>query len=115
MKQRFERHIFVCVHERDAGKSCCSASGGLAVLDQFRAELSRRGLKDRMRANRSGCLDACACGTTVVIYPEGAWYGRVTSDDVAEIVESHLLQGIPVQRLLLACGGEGCDRAGGCS
>lgn len=52
-----------------------------------------------MRANAAGCLDACAFGTSVVVYPEGVWYGGVKAEDVLEIVESHLLGGKPVERL----------------
>ena len=62
-------------------------------------EIKRRGLKSTVRANRAGCLDVCELGVTVVVYPEEVWYGRVTVDDVAEIVEQHLIGGRPVDRL----------------
>ena len=54
-----------------------------------------------MRANTAGCLDACAYGPTVVVYPEGVWYGGVRPEDVPEIVERHLMGGEPVVRLLI--------------
>ncbi len=54
-----------------------------------------------MRANAAGCLDACAYGPSIVVYPEGVWYGHVRPEDVPEIVESHLVNGIPVERLRL--------------
>jgi (2Fe-2S) ferredoxin len=37
----------------------------------------------------------------LVIYPEGVWYGFRTEADLEEILESHLIQGHPVTRLLL--------------
>ncbi len=37
----------------------------------------------------------------MVVYPDGVWYGGVTLDDVAEIVERHLAAGQPVDRLRL--------------
>jgi (2Fe-2S) ferredoxin len=46
-------------------------------------------------------MDACAFGITVVVYPEGVWYGRVKLEDVEEIVQSHLVEGRPVERLRL--------------
>jgi len=52
-----------------------------------------------MRANEAGCLDQCEHGVTVVVYPEGVWYGGVTPADVPEIVEQHLQGGVPVERL----------------
>ncbi len=54
-----------------------------------------------MRANASGCLDSCEFGVTVADYPDGVWYGGVTPDDVEEIIESHLINDIPVERLLI--------------
>lgn len=71
------------------------------MREAFKAELARRGLKGTIRANAAGCLDACALGPTVVVYPEGVWYGRVRPEDVPEIVQRHLLGGTPVERLRL--------------
>jgi (2Fe-2S) ferredoxin len=39
----------------------------------------------------------------VVVYPEAIWYGGVRSaEDVREIVESHIVNKVPVARLMLA-------------
>ena len=54
-----------------------------------------------MRANKCGCLDQCELGPTVVVYPEAVWYGHVTPDDVDEIIESHIVGGQPVERLVI--------------
>jgi (2Fe-2S) ferredoxin len=37
----------------------------------------------------------------MVVYPEGVWYSAVDTDDVEEIIQSHLLGGVPVSRLLI--------------
>jgi (2Fe-2S) ferredoxin len=37
-----------------------------------------------------------------VVYPDAVWYGHVTPADVDEIIESHIMGGKPVQRLVLA-------------
>jgi (2Fe-2S) ferredoxin len=101
---KFERHLFICTNQRPADnpRGCCDPAGLGELQLAFKKELAARGLKDRMRANRAGCLDQCAAGPTVVVYPEGVWYGKVTTADVAEIVESHLLNGQPVERLRLS-------------
>jgi (2Fe-2S) ferredoxin len=52
-----------------------------------------------VRANRAGCLDACEAGVTVVVYPEGVWYARVTPDDVDTIIDEHIMGGRPVEHL----------------
>jgi len=99
----FRRHVFVCINERapDNPKGCCKLKGGPQVRDAFKRELTRRKLKGLVRANNAGCLDQCEHGVTVVVYPEQVWYGHVTVDDVAEIVERHIQGGEFVQRLML--------------
>jgi (2Fe-2S) ferredoxin len=98
---RFRHHLFVCENQRDPSdpRGCCAARGGAAVRQALKAELKRRGLQGSARANAAGCLDACATGPTVVVYPEGVWYEGVRPEDVPEIVESHLVRGVPVERL----------------
>jgi (2Fe-2S) ferredoxin len=60
------------------------------------------GLGERVRINKSLCLDQCEHGPTVVVYPEAVWYGGVRPGDAAVIVEEHLVGGRPVERLRLA-------------
>jgi (2Fe-2S) ferredoxin len=98
-----DRHVFVCVNLREPGnpKGCCAEKGGEEVREEFKKQLAERGLKARIRANAAGCLDQCARGVSVVVYPEQVWYGAVRREDVAEIVEQHLVGGVPVERLRL--------------
>lgn len=99
----FKRHVFVCVNERPASspKGCCRDKGGQAVRDALKKKLALVGLHGIVRANNAGCLDQCSDGVAVVVYPEQVWYGRVTVDDVDEIVERHILRGEFVERLML--------------
>jgi (2Fe-2S) ferredoxin len=96
-----QKHVFICINQREPGnpKGDCASKGGEAVREEFKRQLHERGLKGRMRANAAGCLDQCARGVTVVVYPEQVWYGGVRREDVAEIVEQHLVGGVPVERL----------------
>ena len=100
---KFEKHIFVCGNQRPAGhpRGCCDPAAEANLQKLFKQKLAERGLKGKVRANHSGCLDQCEHGPTVVVYPEAVWYGFVTPGDVAEIVESHLVGGRPVERLML--------------
>jgi (2Fe-2S) ferredoxin len=101
---KYERHVFVCCNEREVGhpRGCCSDKGSKELLDALKAEVRKHGLQSRVRVNKAGCLDQCEHGATMVIYPEQAWYGAVTTGDAAEIVASHLVGNQPVTRLLMA-------------
>ena len=100
---KFTKHIFVCMNQREPGhpRVCCEPSGQGELQRLFKVKLAQRGIK-LVRANKSGCLDQCEHGVTIVVYPEAVWYGGVTVDDVDEIFQSHVLGGRPVERLRLA-------------
>lgn len=100
---RYKRHIFICENLRpeDHPRGSCARRHGTEVCEKFKEELRLRGLSAQFRANKSGCLDACEFGPTVVVYPDGVWYGKVTVDDVTEIIESHVIGGEPVRRLMI--------------
>jgi (2Fe-2S) ferredoxin len=102
----FERHVFICTNQREKGsaRGCCSPDGKGELQKLFKSEIANAGLRGKVRANSAGCLDQCEHGPTVVIYPEQVWYGFVRPEDVAEIVEQHLVFGQPVERLILAAG-----------
>src|SRR5580698_3031789 len=101
---KFEHHIFVCGNQRPAGhpRGCCDPQGDAHLQKVFKQKLAALGVKGKVRANQSGCLDQCEHGPTVVVYPEAVWYGHVTDADVEEIVQSHIVEGKPVERLRLA-------------
>ena len=56
-------------------------------------------MKGKVRANKSGCLDACEMGAAVVIYPQGIWYTRVAIEDVDEIFNTSVLGDGIVKRI----------------
>jgi len=93
----------VCTNRRPEGhpKGCCAEKGSEQVRAILKAELKKRGLNALVRANTSGCLDACEFGVSVVVYPEGIWYGGVTIADVPEIIDQHIINGKVVERLLI--------------
>jgi (2Fe-2S) ferredoxin len=101
---KFEKHVFVCTNSRDAAAAwpCCAANGQSEVHARMKDAARAAGLGQRVRINKSGCLDQCEHGPTVVVYPEAVWYGHVKPEDVEEIVREHLMGGRPVERLILA-------------
>ncbi|GAB4295237.1 MAG: NAD(P)H-dependent oxidoreductase subunit E [Ignavibacteriaceae bacterium] len=101
--KRFEKHIFVCENKRPDGhpKGCCADKGSIEIRSLFKKRLKELGLNPYMRANSADCLDACEFGVTVLVYPEQIWYGSVKIEDVEEIIQEHLINNRPVERLLI--------------
>jgi (2Fe-2S) ferredoxin len=99
----FTHHVFVCCNQRDCHhpRGCCDADGSGGLRDLFKAEIKRRGLNPLVRANAAGCLDQCELGPTVVIYPQGIWYGKVQPEDVPRIVEQTLIANQVIGELLI--------------
>jgi (2Fe-2S) ferredoxin len=100
----FDKHIFVCCNQREPGhpRGSCDPDADDALQKAFKKALAARGLQKTVRANRSGCLDQCEHGPTVVVYPDAVWYGGVTAADIDEIIDTHIVGGVPVARLRLA-------------
>ncbi len=98
----YEKHLFICTNQRPEGhpRGCCADKGSMEVRVAFARGLAARGLKGKVRANKSGCLDACEMGVSMVIYPQGVWYLGVTLEDVDEIIEQSIVGDGLVERLL---------------
>jgi (2Fe-2S) ferredoxin len=100
---KFQRHIFTCIHEREPldPKGSCKHRGSQDVAAALKLKLYEQGFKRIVRANKAGCLDQCARGAAIVVYPDNVWYGGVTVDDVDEIIEEHIKNDRVVERLVI--------------
>lgn len=98
---KFKKHVFICTNDKPAPKKCCGSEKGMEIVKAFQESLKEKGLNTEIRAQRAGCLDACAHGPSIVVYPEGVYYGKVTPEDVEEIVTEHLVGDKVVDRLAI--------------
>ncbi len=89
-------HILCC------GGTGCTSSGCDAIIKEMEAQLAAHDLEKEFKIIKTGCFGLCALGPIMIVYPEGAFYSRVTPEDVKEIVEEHLVKGRVVKRLLYA-------------
>lgn len=98
----YRHHVFFCLNERTNGQACCAQHRAQEAFDRCKARVKALGLAGpgQTRVNKAGCLDRCAGGPVLVVYPEGIWYTYVDEADIDEIVDSHLQRGQVVQRLL---------------
>jgi (2Fe-2S) ferredoxin len=104
MSAYFKHHVFFCLNQREGSdRPSCAACGSEKMQEYAKRRVKQLGLAGpgKVRINKSGCLDRCEEGPVVVVYPEGTWYTYIDEADIDEIVDSHLVQGKIVERLLL--------------
>ncbi len=99
---KFEKHIFICTNERDENslRKSCGSCGGLDLRKDLVRMINESGLKGRVRANKSGCLDVCEKGPAMVIYPNGFWYLDVKKKDIKTIFKKSIINSEPVSELI---------------
>ena len=99
----FSHHVFVCLNDRGASQECCHNAGAESLFEHLRVRVKSLGIsgEGRVRVNRAGCLDRCAHGPAMVVYPEGVWYQPFDTADIDRIIDEHLVGGRVVQDLLV--------------
>ena len=81
----------------------CVANGSLKVIEKFKelgVNVRPMTHQDKVTIVPTGCHGFCEQGVLVVIPDLDVTYVRVKLEDVEEIVESHIKEGKPVERLL---------------
>ena len=89
-----KRHIVLC------GGTGCLSNHSREISEKFKEVLAAKGVDDRVTVNLVGCFGFCSQGPFVKIYPEDTLYRLVKMEDVEEIVESDIIGGVVVERLL---------------
>ena len=93
-KGMYRSQVLVC------GGTGCTSSNAEKIISTLKEELEKQGLTDEVQVVRTGCFGLCALGPIMIVYPEGSFYSMVKVEDIPEIVEKHLKNGIIVTRLL---------------
>jgi (2Fe-2S) ferredoxin len=98
----YRYHVFFCTNRREE-RGCCADFHAQDMRDHAKQRVKKLGIagKGGVRINSAGCLDRCAEGPVIVVYPEAVWYTYVDKDDVDEIISEHLQHGRVVERLRL--------------
>lgn len=97
----FRHHVFFCTNQREDGAQCCACYGAQEIRDYAKARIKALKLNGPggVRINSAGCLDRCAQGPVLVVYPEAVWYSYIDQEDIDEIIDQHLVHGRSVARL----------------
>jgi (2Fe-2S) ferredoxin len=105
----YQHHVFFCTNQREpeadgSMRPCCASHDANGLRDYAKKRIKKLDLngEGQVRINTAGCLDRCELGPCMVVYPEAIWYTYVDQHDIDEIVESHLRDGVPVERLIIA-------------
>ena len=88
-----EKHILVC---HGTG---CTSSKSPKIIENFRRILEEKGITN-VRVIQTGCFGLCAKGPIVIIRPEDTFYAHVKPEDCEEIINTHIVEGNKVERLL---------------
>lgn len=98
---RPKKHVLVCVQNRPADhpRGSCGGKGCSAVFQEFSRLFLERALWSDYLLTNTGCLGPCGNGPSVLVYPDNVMYGAVAPEDVAAIIDEHLIGETPVERL----------------
>jgi (2Fe-2S) ferredoxin len=88
--QPYKRQIYVCINNRNGESPSCGYSGGEDIAEDLKKIAKDMKLKGKLRVARSGCMDVCAFGPNMMIWPEGLWYMKVTKEDIPQIVQTYM-------------------------
>jgi toluene monooxygenase system ferredoxin subunit len=102
---QYDRHAFVCT----SGETCPTQGDTEHYVKLLRAGAQKAGRRD-IRINKAGCFSQCGHGPMIVVYPENVWYAGVRESDLEEILTSHIIGGMPVERLRYAPGVKGANK-----
>ena len=96
----YRKHVFIC-----GGPALCGSDCDQFDVEGLRSELiillKEMDLRKWVKVSTTNCLGAKEPGPIMVIYPEGVWYGGITSEMLYEIAEKHLSRGEIVEAILL--------------
>ena len=80
--------------------TACYGSGSLKIIDKLIHAIADHGLGSQVDVVATGCFGFCAKGPIVRIMPDNTTYVQVKPEDVEEIIQSHIIDGKQVDRLL---------------
>ena len=81
----FKKYIFVCENERAEG-DCCGAPAQ-KLREKLKQLVKDKGIAQKVRVSRSGCLDVCSEGPNVLLMPDNIWFKDVTENDAETILK----------------------------
>src|SRR5262249_10158261 len=103
---QYRCHVFVCT----SGDTCPQQGDVEKFVKVLRAGTAQAGKQVEVRINKAGCFSQWGHGPVVGVYPEIVGIGGGEGFDLPETLESHILGGRPVKRLIYDPGVRGANK-----
>jgi len=89
-----KQYILIC------GGTGCHATGSIELKKTLKQEITAKNLDKKVKVVETGCNGFCAVGPLIVIQPGAFFYQKLSTNDIPEIIETHIINGKPIERLL---------------
>ncbi len=90
----YRKQVLVC------GGTGCTSSDSLKVIAQLEKSFEELGIDDVLIV-KTGCFGLCALGPIMIVYPDGAFYSKMTPEHAKTVAEKHLIKGGSIVKELL--------------
>lgn len=95
----YQHHFFCCLNQREQGHAlgCCASKEAEKLFNYMKQKAKQLARQENIspntfRVNRAGCLNRCALGPVMVVYPQGVWYQPKSEVDIDDILQAHLVE-----------------------
>ena len=98
---KVKKHLLLCA--TPTKQKCSVGNEGQKTWESLKKilkDLENKKLFPNQEIMRSkvDCLQICKEGPILLIWPDGIWYKKVTSERIIEIIDSHIIKGKPIQK-----------------